>query len=336
MSELLNTTAGISGDVIIVGAGNWGTTLALLLAPKHKTRLWTRTAGQADAMSRDRENKRYLSGFRFDDSLIIEQFGNSEINPDDIVIIAVPSNQVRSTAENLAPLLSGQVIVNSAKGYEHGTMKTLSQVIEEIIQDSPIVVWSGPNIAREMAEGKPTRAVLAGRDMAVLSRTVKMLRTKQVTFEISRDVRGIELVASLKGIIAITIGLADGLELGDNFVGLVLSYALKEFAAIAEFMEVPKHTIYGIAGLGDCVTSSLSPHGRNRRFGTLLGKGVKPQDAIKQVGMVVEGVSMLQTIMELEDLNVPVPLCSVIKQIVFDPNGDVREKLVSTVMNYQS
>jgi len=237
-------------------------------------------------------------------------------------------------AQQLQPDWNGQIVVNSAKGFEHHSMKTLSQVIEDVLPGVQLVVWSGPNIAHEIALGKPARAVLAGRDMSVLSRTARCLRNDGISFEISRDVRGVELCASLKGILAIAVGIADGLELGDNFIGLLISYGLGEFAAIAEFMGIPKATIYGIAGLGDCLTSSLSPYGRNRRFGRLIGKNTQPEDAMQQVGMVVEGVQMMMTITELEDLNVATPLFSMVKRIIFDPNGDIRDLIVDTVMNY--
>jgi len=324
------------GGLIVVGGGSWGTTLSMLLACHRPTRLWTRTRQQADEINSTSENSRYLPGVHLPDELKVEPFAGSVIDEDDLLIIAVPSHMVRSMAIDLRPLWRGQIIVNSAKGFEHDTMKTLSQVIDDVIPGVPLVVWSGPNIASEISSGKPTRAVLAGRDMAVLSRTARMLRNDRVSFEISRDVRGVELCASLKGILAITIGISDGLELGDNFVGLLLTYGLREFAAVAEFMGIQNHTIYGIAGLGDCVTSSLSPHGRNRRFGRLVAEGIPPEEAIRRVGMVVEGVQMLQTITELEDLNVPTPLFSAVKQIIFGTNDDIRNLVVETVMGYDT
>ena len=334
MYNLSDLKSGASGDLVVVGAGNWGTTLARLLAPHRRTRLWTRTAQHAEAILGTGENQKYLPGLRLPPELVVEPFGASAPKPEDLILIAVPSHQVRAVAEQLLPIWEGQIIVNTAKGYEHHSMKTLSQVIQELLPAAQLVVWSGPNIAGELAVGKPTRAVLAGRDMAVLTRAVRMLRNGQVSFEISRDVRGVELCASLKGIIAITIGLADGLELGDNFIGLLVAYGLREFAAVAEFMGIAKDTIYGIAGLGDCVTSSLSPSGRNRRFGKLVGQGMPSEQAVQEVGMVVEGVQMLLTITELEDLSVPTPLFSAVKKIVFGHNGDHRELLVNTVMNY--
>lgn len=336
MNKLINPSVLEPGRIIIIGAGNWGTTLALILARHRETILWTRDSNSAENINEKRENFRYLEGIRLPVELTVEAFGASEIAPEDIVLIAVPSHQVRNVSEKLSGSLQGQVVVNTAKGFEHHTMKTLTQVLDDTLPISPKVVWSGPNIAREMADGKPTRAVLASRDMSVLSRCARMLRNDVVSFEISRDIRGVELCASLKGLLAITIGVSDGLELGDNFIGLLVSYGLREFIAIAEFMGIPRDTIYGIAGLGDCLTSSLSPHGRNRRFGRLIGEGIHPEKAVDQVGMVVEGVQMLRTITELEDLNIPLPIFSAVKRMVFNPNGDVRKLLVDTVMKYQT
>ncbi len=336
MNKLPEINNSESGGIIIIGAGNWGTTLALLLAPHRRTRLWTRSRKQADDIAETGENKQYLPSVSLPEALEIEPFGATEPDSNDLFIIAVPSHQVRTLCEQLDSVWTGQIIVNSAKGFEHHTMKTLSQVIEDILVDVPLVVWSGPNIASEMAQGKPTRAILAGNDMSVLSRTARMLRNDRVSFEISRDIRGVELCASLKGILAITLGISDGLNLGDNFAGLLLTYGLKEFSSIAEFMGIPKDTIYGIAGLGDCFTSSMSPHGRNRRFGRLVAQDIPPEEAIHEVGMVVEGVQMLRTITELEDLNVPIPLFSAVKRIIFAPNGNIREIIVDTVMSYNT
>lgn len=334
MSYLPKIKVKIPAGIVVVGAGNWGTTLAMLLAPHRSTRLWTRSREHADQINRSGVNEKYLPGIDLPSQLDIEPIGDSPIAMDDLIIIAVPSHQVRTVTQQLQPNWSGQIVVNSAKGFEHHSMKTLSQVIEDVLPGVPLVVWSGPNIAHEIALGKPARAVLAGRDMSVLSRTARCLRNDGISFEISRDVRGVELCASLKGILAIAIGIADGLDLGDNFLGLLISYGLGEFAAIAEFMGIPKPTIYGIAGLGDCLTSCLSPFGRNRRFGNLIGNGTSPGEAMKQVGMVVEGVQMMLTITELEDLNVATPLFSMVKRIIFNPNGDIRNLIVDTIMHY--
>jgi glycerol-3-phosphate dehydrogenase (NAD(P)+) len=199
---------GDRGGIVIVGAGAWGTTLATLYAGLRPTRLWCRTREQADDLFRARENRRYLPGIGLPDTLAVECTQDSTLRAEDLVIIAVPSHRVREAVGNLAGIWAGQIIVNCSKGFEHVTMKTLSQVIMEIIPGAPLAVWSGPNLSRELAVGKVARAVLAGRDMAVLSRAARMLRHHQLSFEISRDMRGVELCAALKGIVAVTIGIA--------------------------------------------------------------------------------------------------------------------------------
>ena len=143
----------MKGEIIIIGAGNWGTTLSLLLAPCRSTRLWTHTPEHAALIEVSGENEKYLPGIQLPPELKVESFGASDIGADDLIIIAVPSHQIRTVTERLSPLWLGQTIVNSAKGFEHHSMKTLSQVIEDVIREVPLVVWSGPNIAHEMAQG---------------------------------------------------------------------------------------------------------------------------------------------------------------------------------------
>lgn len=346
----------LSGGVVVIGAGNWGTTIALLMAPHRPTRLWTRTLHQAAQMRIHHCNDAYLPGVKLPEELVIEPVGASPLDPNDLLVIAVPSHSVRATAEEILPIWNGQVIVSCAKGYElhnghAASLVTSSEVIRSIIPTAAVVAWAGPNIAREIALGMPTRAVLAGRDMAALTHAMRLLKNDRVTFEVSRDLRGVELCSALKGVIAMAVGLGDGLELGDNFTGLLVSYGLREFTAIAEFLGISRETIYGIAGLGDCVTSSLSPFGRNRSFGRLLGRGVPPRQALQEVGMVVEGVQMLLTVAELEDLNVPAPLFSALKEIVFglfsseaddtirseaEHRTIIRKHLVNTVLHYNT
>ena len=143
-----------------------------------------------------------------------------------------------------------------------------------------------------MAAGLPSKAVLASHDLTALTKVARSLRNQTLIFELSRDVDGVELCAALKGVIAVGVGIVDGLALGDNMTALLMTSGLREFVEIAEFLEIRHKTIYGIAGLGDLITTCISPNSRNRRFGRLLGQGVSTEEALKQVGMVVEGVQM--------------------------------------------
>lgn len=323
-----------NGRIVILGAGNWGTTLAMLYSGRRKTLLLTHSVERARELNETQENCRYLPGFTLPDALVIQSAEEYRSLPDDLMIVAVPSHQVRDALAPLADSLAGGLVVNGAKGFEHSSLRTMSEVLMELLPRTDIVSLSGPNIAREIALGKPARAVLASKRLEPLSRAATMLQHPQLVFETSRDLKGVELSAALKGILAIAVGLADGLELGNNFISLLMTYGLREFVTLATFMGADETTVYGIAGIGDMLTSSLSSDGRNRRFGMLLAKGTTVEDALNQVGMVVEGVEMLKTISRLRELNLPLPLFTAVRDIVEHPEDGCRERLVHAVLHY--
>jgi len=322
--------------IVVLGAGNWGTTLARLFADNNDVSLWTHTKEHAESINLDRENVKNLKGIKLPGRLkAVYQF-DQKINDDDIVLIAVPSKQVRPVLQELKKHLCGQIIVSASKGFEHKSFKTMSEVIKDEICDSPVIVLSGPNIAREIAEGKPTKSVLASTDIASAAKVAKVFKNSCLSFEVCSDMKGVELCAALKGIIAVGVGISEGLELGKNFTGLILTYGLKEFKAISEFLGITEKTIYGIAGLGDLIATSLSTNSRNWRFGNLIGRGMDRSTALQEVGMVVEGVQMAKTIVELEELNISIPLFNTISRIIFEPNGDNKEKFIKCLTNYGS
>jgi len=321
--------------IIVIGAGNWGTTLSCIFSRKHDVSLWTNTFEGAEEINTRKENIKYLKGIPLPARVKAAQKFTEPIEQDDLSIIAVPSNHLREVAQELSTHITGQPVVCGTKGFEHTTLKTMSEVIQEEIPGSPVVVISGPNIAAEIAFGKPTKAVLACKDFGALPLVAKVLKNEYMSFEISNDVKGVELCAALKGIIAIGVGIADGLELGKNFMGLLMTYGLKEFSDIAGFLGINPKTIYGIAGLGDLIATCLSPNSRNRKFGYLLGKGIDRDTALMQVGMVVEGVQMAKTIAEFDNLNIPIPLFSTIAKIIFQPNGHVPQTFVDCLINYR-
>ena len=159
-------------------------------------------------------------------------------------------------------------------------------------------------VSKLSSEGLPAKAILACRDIATLFRLQSILENDLLSFEYSRDVKGVELAASLKGLIAIAVGIADGLGFRTNMFGLIMTYGVHEFVTVMKFLGVYHKTAYSIAGIGDLITTCISENSRNRRFGKLLGQGYSRNDALKEVGMVVEGVSMAKTIqkLSLEDI----------------------------------
>lgn len=322
--------------IVVFGAGNWGTALSCQLAKNCDVSLWTRSREHAEEITRDKESRRYLKGIRLPNRVRPKQKFSEAIDGDDILVITVPSKQMRDVAEELRPHLTGQIIVSASKGFEHNTFKTMSEVIHERIPNSPVVVMSGPNLAREIAENKPAKTVLASADIAAAARVARAFKNSCIGFEICTDIRGVELCAALKGIIAIGVGICDGLDLGKNFTGLIMTYGLYEFKAISGFLGISEKTIYGIAGLGDLIATCLSADSRNYRFGKLLGQGAERDDALKQVGMVVEGVQMAKTIAELEDLNIAIPLFNTISKIISGDIRDRKEKYIFCLTNYSS
>lgn len=316
----------------VIGAGNWGTTLAKLFAETNDVVLCTHSVKHADEVTTHRENRRYLPGVALPEQLTAAPLADCSFDADGVVVLAVPSRALPELLQELRPRLQGNALVCATKGFQHATFKTMGQLVQETIPESPLIVLSGPNIARELAAGLPSKAVLASHDLTALTRVARVLRNETLFFELSRDVDGVELCAALKGVIAVGVGIADGLELGDNMTALLMTYGLREFVEIAEFLEIRHKTIYGIAGLGDLIATCISPNSRNRRFGRLLGQGVPTEEALRQVGMVVEGVQMARTIVEMGDLNIRIPLFSTIARAIFEDKRSVRDEFMACLL----
>ncbi len=321
-------------NVIVLGAGNWGTVLAIELSSVCSVRLWTNTSNDADSIVQSHENERYLPGVKIPDKVIVEEKFNSTIAPDDIIVIVVPSKHMEAVCLELKGVIhSNQIIINASKGLRSDSLKTMSQVIKDCLPNVEIVALTGPTIAREIAEGLPACAVLSCENVEVLLELKKELTPPNLFFEMSRDVEGAELCASLKGLIAIAIGVCDGLKLKTNVQGAVITYGLREFKVIAEFLNIEDETVYGLSGVGDLITTCLSSDSRNRRFGTFRAQGLSLQEALDKVGMVVEGVSMAQTIVELSRFNLHIPLFNTITQIIFEEPESIYDELIATLKN---
>ena len=318
--------------VIVIGAGNWGTVLAIELAAVLPVCLWAGDVRQAEAINDARENVKYLPGYKLPDNVTAENAYSSAIGADDILVIAVPSSQVEKVSlELISQIHSRQMIISVSKGIVSDSLKTVSEAIEAILPQAMVAVLTGPTIAREIAAGQPSKAILASRHLEVLLKLEKLLKLPHLKFEFSRDVRGVEICAALKGILAIGVGIAEGLGLESNIQGIIMTYGLKEFKTIARFLQIQENTIYGLAGMGDLITTCISMDSRNRRFGHLLANGVRLQDALSEVGMVVEGVAMAKNIVELSHFNLYIPLFKCITRIIFENPADIYSELVGTI-----
>ena len=319
-------------SIVIIGSGNWGTTLAGLVSPKHKVRLWCQSA---ELVAPARQALKSVAGADRA-STVVEVAFTSPLAADDIVMVVVPSSQVGSVAQKIRDHCRPPypVIVTASKGLERATFRTMSQVIAATLPEAKVAVLSGPTIAREIAAGRPAKLVLGCDDVHLLLHLARMLRSDRLHLDMTRDTVDVELCAAMKGVFAIGSGVIAGRKLGCNYLGLLLTYGLKEIRDIARFLGISSAHVFGVAGLGDLVTTCFSPDSRNYRLGELLATGVPLQDALARVQMVVEGAMTASAVSEMATLRLQVPLFAAIAGIVEGPSEQALTHFERVLMDY--
>ncbi|MFB0920215.1 MAG: NAD(P)H-dependent glycerol-3-phosphate dehydrogenase [Oscillospiraceae bacterium] len=276
--------------VSVVGSGAWGTALSLLLLENgNNVTLWSHSENESETIRSARENP-FLKGVAIPENLRLTAEMNC-VRDADVVILATPSFAVRETASKLAPLLSeNTIVVSVAKGIENETSLRMSQIIEEELQGkNPVVALSGPSHAEEVGRGIPTAVVLACLDLSSAEVIQDLFMNERFRVYTSSDIIGVELGAALKNVIALCAGCCDGMGFGDNTKAMLMTRGLTEIARVGAKMGGRKETFAGLAGMGDLIVTCTSNHSRNRRAGLLIGAGMDAQEAMKQVGAVVEG-----------------------------------------------
>ena len=276
--------------ITVVGSGAWGTALSLLLNENgHDVTLWSFFEKETETMRNTGENP-FLKGVPIPESLKLSS-ELSCVNGADIVVLATPSFAVREMSARLAPLISSKaVVVSVAKGIENKSSLRLSQVIDEELHGKNIVAaLSGPSHAEEVGRGIPTACVAACSDIAIAELIQDLFMNERFRVYASSDIVGVELGGALKNVIALCAGSCDGMGFGDNTKAMLMTRGLTEIARVGAKMGGRKETFAGLAGMGDLIVTCTSEHSRNRRAGLLIGAGMEPQEAMKQVGAVVEG-----------------------------------------------
>ena len=289
--------------ITIVGAGSWGTALAAILGEKkHDVSLWCRRKDLADEINKFRENKQYLHEAKLPENVIATNSIKEAAEKSGIIVFAVPSAFLRGIASSFSRFIrKDAIILHVAKGMEEHSGKTMSNILkEELGKHMRIAVMSGPNHAEEVARKLPTATVIASENKSAreyLCRVFSMPYFKPYPHD---DVIGVEVCGAVKNIIAISIGICDGLGLGDNAHGSILTLGLSEMNAIGRKFGAKRATCYGLAGVGDLVATCFSEHSRNRNFGYMLAKGKTPEQIQKEMhGMVAEGVRNTKTIYDI-------------------------------------
>lgn len=308
-------------DVSIIGAGSWGTALALLLYKNgHKVTVWSVVKEEIDMLLREHEHKDKLPGVKLPEDMDFTTDLENAVKGKDVLVLAVPSPYTRSTSHMMKDYVAeGQIIVNVAKGLEEKTLLTLSQIIEEEIPQAIVAVLSGPSHAEEVGRGIPTTIVVGAAEKKTAEYLQNLFMNEVFRVYISPDVLGIELGAALKNVVALAAGIADGLGYGDNTKAALITRGITEIARLGIAMGGRFETFCGLTGIGDLIVTCASMHSRNRRAGILIGKGYSMDEAMKEVKMVVEGVYSAKAAMALAvKYEVQLPIIEQVNAVLFD------------------
>ena len=305
----------------ILGAGSWGTALAILLHDNgHDVTVWSIHEEEVETLNTTRRHERKLPGVEIPEGIVFTTDMKETMSDKDVCVLAVPSPFIRSTCQKMKQYVrAGQIIVNVAKGIEENTLYTLTDIIEEELPYADACVLSGPSHAEEVSRRLPTTCVVSSRTR----KTAEYLRSVFVSpvfrVYISPDMLGIELGGALKNVIALAAGTADGLGYGDNTKAALITRGIAEIARLGIKMGGKPETFYGLTGIGDLIVTCASMHSRNRKAGYLMGQGYTMEEAKKEVQMVVEGVYSAKAALELSrKYQVEMPIVEQVNKVLFE------------------
>lgn len=307
--------------ISVMGAGSWGTALAILLNNNgHRVILWSALGDEVALLCEKRENPAKLPGVKIPEGILITKDEKLAMDQPDVVILAVPSPFTRSTSKRLAPYVrQGQIIVNVAKGVEEKTLMTLSEIIEQEIPCANVCVLSGPSHAEEVSRGLPTTCVVSSHKRATAEYLQEIFMSPVFRVYTTPDILGVELGGALKNVIALAAGTADGLGYGDNTKAALITRGIAEIGRLGVKMGAKAETFAGLSGIGDLIVTCASVHSRNRKAGYLMGKGYTMKQAMDEVKMVVEGVYSAKAAKELaEKYEVEMPIVDEVNKILFE------------------
>jgi glycerol-3-phosphate dehydrogenase (NAD(P)+) len=321
--------------VTVLGAGSWGTALAIQFARSGRpTRLWGRDRERLRVMAHDRRNERYLSGGEFPHSLTIETDLHAALTGASDVLVVVPSHAFRKVLSEIAPFLApGMRLAWATKGLELETGRLPHQIAREVLgSERAVAVLSGPTFAREVGAGLPTAMTIASPDGAFATALAHDLSSANFRAYTSTDIVGVELGGAVKNVLAVGAGLSDGLGFGANTRVALITRGLAEMMRLGVALGAKLETFIGLAGLGDLVLTCTDDQSRNRRFGLLLAAGRTPEQALAEIGQVVEGHTAAKAVRTVAmRSNVEMPLCEGVYRVLYEqvPAKDAVRELMT-------
>lgn len=277
--------------IAVLGAGSWGTALALQLARnQHDVTLWGHRAEHINALQKAHENTHYLPGYPFPDNLRPSSDLIQTVTACDVILAVVPSHAFSNLLKTIKPHLGERPLMWAIKGFEAGTGRLLSDVFADIIgADHPHAVLAGPSFAKEVAANQPTAVTIAAPTLERAEQFAAYFHGSAFLCYTGSDLIGVQIAGAVKNVIAIATGIADGIGCGANTRAALITRGLREISRLAEALGADPATMSGLAGMGDLVLTATDDQSRNRRFGLALGKGISPEQAKIEIGQVIEG-----------------------------------------------
>lgn len=315
--------------IAVLGAGSWGTTLAVLLdANKHQVSLWSFLEEDAENIRRTRRNSNYLPNLFIPESITVLHDIHHALAEQDVIVLSTPTQFLRSVLEETDKHEIGSpIIINVAKGIERTSLKRISEIVAELLPHIPAsnyAVLSGPSHAEEVSVQIPTSVVAASTSLATVQLTQSLFITQNFRVYGSNDVLGVELGGSIKNVIAVGAGINDGAGFGDNTKAALITRGIAEMRRLGVAQGADPHTFAGLSGLGDLIVTCMSKHSRNRYVGEQIGKGKKLNEVIGSMKMVAEGVETTRSIREISRRDtIDMPIVEQVYQILFEEKDPI-------------
>lgn len=309
-------------DLTVIGAGSYGTSLAISTASKGlKVMLWTRREETAKIMQHDRVNQKYLPSIAFPETLTVSSDLNHCIDASKTVLVVVPSHTFADVLVSIKPYLTPEHrLAWATKGLDKDSGRLLSDIASQILSDKiPMAALSGPTFAMELAKGLPTAIAVAGTNSDFIKEFCELMHTKTFRIYESDDLVGLQLGGGIKNVIAIGAGLSDGLGYGANARTALITRGLAEMTRLGEALGSSQKAFMGLSGLGDLILTCTDNQSRNRRFGYYLGQGMSVEKALEKIEQVVEGYTMSKVVVDLcEKFNVQMPICQEVYKVIYE------------------
>ncbi len=324
----------IKKRILVLGTGGWGTALSIVLHNKgHNVTLWGSTPDYVEYLKKHRENKKYLKGIEIPSDLeITSDIAKAQIETD-LIVVAIPTPYVRKTIKPLENhYVLGTPIVSVIKGIENETLMRGSEILRDVFGEQPIALLLGPSHAEEVARKLPTTVVIACKNIKLAKEIQDIFITERFRVYTNTDVIGVEIGTSVKNVIAIAAGICDGLGFGNNSKAALITRGLAETMRLGVAMGGQRETFSGLTGLGDLITTCVSPYGRNRLVGEQIAKGKKLSQILEEMDQVAEGILTTKSVCKLANkYNVEMPITKEIYNVLFedkDPIKAVNELMV--------